>query len=147
MYQTCRYLSIVSRERYLWNFLLRRDVVGRRVPLPSYAKPPTQLGSAELETLTRRALLSASPSSSPVVTRFDQGRSVTWVRLVHGQYVLVAHNKSGESTIALYSVQSIQNGGGKPAPIATATLPGVVSSGEMDVQEDQVVLSLCFQSP
>ncbi|GJE87200.1 hypothetical protein PsYK624_032830 [Phanerochaete sordida] len=145
--QTCKYLSLLSRERYLWNYLLRRDVTERRIPLPYYRKPSSELSSAQLETLTRHALQSASPSRSPLVTRFDQGRSVTWLRLVHGQYVLAAHNKSGESTIALYSVLSIQNGNGKPEPIATATLPGVVSSGELDVQEDQVVLSLCFQSP
>lgn len=145
--KTCKYLSLVSRERYLWNHLLRRDVAGRSIPLPHYRRAASELSSSQLETLTRHALHSASPSRSPVVTRFDQGRSVTWLRLVHGQYVLVAHNKSGESTIALYSVLEIQNGSGKPVPIATARLPGVVSSGELDVQEDQVVLSLCFQSP
>lgn len=99
----------------------------------------------ELECLTRRALRSASASQTAVVTRLDQGRSVNFLRLVNGRYLLAALTKGKESVIALYSLLSVQQG--QAEPVARATLPGPVSSGEIDVQDDQVVVALCFQSP
>lgn len=135
----------MSKSRYLWNFILRRDVVRQRAPLPCYRKPTEELGASQLELLTRRALRATASSQSPVVTRLDQGRSVTWLRLIHGQYLLVAAARPNESTIALYALADIQKGNAQP--VARGTLPGPVSSGEMSVQDDQVVLALCFQSP
>lgn len=70
---------------------------------------------------------------------------MNFLRLVYGQYLLAALTKGKESVITLYSLLSIQQG--QVEPLARATLPGPVSSGEIDVQDDQVVLALCFQSP
>ena len=109
--QTCKYLSAVSSSRYLWNYLLHRDAIGRHAPLPCYRKDTADLQSSELEALTRRALYTASPTGPTVVTRFDPGcaQSVSWLRLVHGQYVLVAMSKGGkDSALALYTLLSIQ---------------------------------------
>jgi hypothetical protein len=143
--QTCRYLAAVSRSRYLWSSLLRRDIICCRVPLPFYHKPIIDLRSSDIEVLTHRALHIGSPSCPPTVTRFDQGQSVIWLRLIYGQYVLVALANPKENVLALYTLLSIQEK--KAEPIARIILPGVVSSGELEVQDDQVVIALCFQSP
>ena len=120
-------------------------MVQQRTALPHYRKPTEELGALELEALTRRALRSASASQTAVVTRLDQGRSINFVRLVHGRYLLVASTKAGESSLALYSLVAIQQKDFEP--VARAALPGPVSSGEVEVQSEEVVVALCFQSP
>lgn len=144
--QTCRYLFTISRSRYLWHNVLRRDVVDERRPVPSYLKPTGELGTAELEALAHRALRLDSPCQQPTIVRLDSKRSVTWVRLVHGQWLLVASTSSKDShTLGLYSLTHTEEG--KPTQLAVTQLPGPVSSGEAQVQRDQLIVALCFQSP
>ena len=89
----------------------------RRLPLPSYRKPHTELGSRELELLSRHALLNETAASSPTIKRLDQAQqSITWIRLVHGQYLLVASRNvtTKQNTLTMYRVSSMQRGFSEP---------------------------------
>lgn len=144
--QTCRYLSTISHSRYLWHNVLRRDVTQEHRPIPSYRKSTLELGTRQLEALTHRALRLDTPCSQPTISRLSTRQAVTWVRLVQGQWLLVAFSSpQSHYTLALYSLT--QTDEGRPAQLAVTQLPGPVSSGEFQVQEDRVVIALCFQSP
>jgi hypothetical protein len=143
--QTCKYFYVLSRSRYLWHHALGRDVVQERRPLPSYRKPVHELESAELEVLTRRALRLDVPCQQPSITRLDSKQPVQWIRLVHGQWMLVASTGKQGSVLTLYSLTEMENG--KPSLIAAGELPGPVSSGDVQVHDDRLVVALCFQSP
>lgn len=89
-----------------------------------------------------------SPSSHYVINRLDQAKqSISWLRVVHGQWLLVASRNVATkmSTLTVYSVASVQ--AGRPIALVTAELDGPVSSGEVEVQADQLVVTLCFQVP
>ncbi|KAI0695932.1 hypothetical protein BC835DRAFT_923253 [Cytidiella melzeri] len=143
--KVCRYFYLLSRSRYLWHRLLARDVTDERRPLPSYRKPTHELESAQLEILTRRALRLDVPCQQPTITRLGSKQPVQWIRLVHGQWMLVASTEKQEGVLTLYSLTDMEDG--KPSWIAATSLPGPVSSGEFQVQDDRLVIALCFQSP
>ena len=129
----------------MWHRILARDVILERRPLPSYSKPLYQLRSAQLETLARRGLRLDVPCQQPSVTKFASKQSVQWIRLIHGQWMLVATTDKQHSTLTLYSLTAMEDD--KPTLIAVAKLLGPVSSGEIQVHEDRLVIALCFQSP
>ncbi|KAI0093603.1 hypothetical protein BDY19DRAFT_989164 [Irpex rosettiformis] len=143
--KTCRYFYVLSRSRYLWHHILSREVIQERRPLPSYRKPIYQLGSAQLETLVRRALRLDVPCQQPTITKFGSRQSVQWIRLIHGQWVLVATTDKQQSILTLYSLAVTEND--KPSLIAAVNLAGPVSSGEIQVHDDRLVIALCYQSP
>lgn len=72
-------------------------------------------------------------------------RWITWVRLVQGQWMLVASSNSTDSTLTLYSLATKQDG--KLDQLSITQLPGPVSSGVVDVQDDRLIIAVCFQKP
>ena len=138
----------MSRARYLWHRVLTEDVIKRRLPLPWYRKSQDELGSREHELLARQALRAAAAPCDPTIKRIDQARqSISWVRIVHGQWLLVAsrHVSTKKSTLSVYAVTAVQQG--RSEPLLCTDLPGPVSSGEVEVQKDQLLVALCFQAP
>ena len=59
--------------------------------------------------------------------------------------MLVATTDKQQSTLTLYSLTAMEDD--KLTLIAVAKLLGPVSSGEIQVHEDRLVIALCFQSP
>ena len=116
--------------------------------MPWYRKAHSELDSHQLELLARQALRISSPTAHCTIKRLDQERqSISWLRLVHGQWLLVAsrHVNTKISTLSLYSVTSLQKG--RSEPLIRVELVGPVSSGEVEVQDRQLVVALCFQVP
>lgn len=127
---------------------MTRDVIKPHRPIPWYCKPHHELTSHELELLTRRALRADAPLAHRVVNRADQAqRSISWLRLVHSQWLLVASRNAAtrKSTLSVYSVIALERG--MVEALLTTELAGPVLSGEVDVQDNQIVIALQFEVP
>lgn len=59
--------------------------------------------------------------------------------------MFVATTDKQQSTLTLYSLTVMEDG--KPSMMAVINLPGPVSSGEIQVHEDRLVIAVCFQNP
>ena len=89
-----------------------------------------------------------SRSHSTVYLR--QTRSVTWIRLVQGRWLLAASSDSTTSVLSVWSVSMVLQTGlssnQPPRPQAEVYLEGPVSDGCVDVQGGQVVIALEIRS-
>ena len=70
-------------------------------------------------------------------------RSVTWVRLVQGKWLLVASSERTASVITLWNVVSLLSpSSSPPVPTSEAFLEAPVYSGLVDVQDGVVTIAL-----
>ena len=98
----------------------------------------TEILTLHLLRLRERPLSSTSVQSNFI--RFDQVRSVTWLRIVRGVWLLVATSDSDASSISLYRVADILRDSSQVIPAAEAYLPAPVRDGAVDFLEDNSVL-------
>ena len=149
--QTCKSLSRRTRIKDLWIHLLRRDVPAGDRALPAYYRSYESLTDFETEALTTNAMKiyrTISHGLKPATAiPLHQPRSVTWVRLVQGQWLLAASSDASTSVICLWSLRSVLSKGASTAPQAQAFLEGPVASGDVEVQDGRVVVALDIRSP
>ena len=149
---------------------MARDV---RVParyMPTYCKPVEELESAQVEVLVvhashllRRYRLDTrgSPgpasdlgSSSTVTTvSLDRPRSVTWVHIVLGTWLLVASSDEGTSALEVWPLSDVLRSARsesidrEPSQPAAFYLDGPVRDGRVHVRDGRAVVALEIHSP
>ena len=89
--------------------------------------------------------LSSSKKGNAKAVILHGKRSVTWVRLVQGQWLLVASSERTASVITLWDVASLlapSSSSSPPVPTSEAFLEAPVYSGLVDVQDGAVTIAL-----
>lgn len=154
-HKTCRYIADISRSKDIWITIFRRDVCDAHVPNSAcYSKRLEYLTSADCERVAihslrlQKSLLSSGGQLSPTVVRFDTHRSVTWVRIVRGRWLLVASSDAFQSVLTLWPLCAISDHATRPVSAAEAYLEGPVKHGVCDVREGviYIALELCMET-
>lgn len=145
----CRSFQRASCSKQLWLAIMQRDVLRRNLPMPAYCRHNDFLSSAECEALVvhslclYRTMRRGALQHPPVTISFPQSRSVTWVKLIRGQWLLVACSDRASSTLCLWSLIELLRSPGVAPPAAQTFLDGPVAGGLIDIQDDdRLVIAL-----
>ena len=141
--------------KYVWLELYART--GRYAEFPDiflrHWTPLSDLSNCQLETLVRHMYNVKSQirygTRPTLAIKLDRTRSVTWVHILHGQWLLTAASDSSISELSLWSTQSIFSafaGGKVPTPSATSYLAGPVAQGLIDIYDGRVIIALEIRS-
>lgn len=141
-HQTSWKVCDLTRDKYLWVVMLKNIMRDHHLLLPSYIKAIDTLSSTHLEALTRRTTLSVPFWKRPMeiifddipmgrVVRSDLPRSITWLRLVHDRWLLVAASDTVSSSLTCWDLSNLM--GADHRPFAECYLPGPVQSGQIDI--------------
>ncbi|KAF7293017.1 hypothetical protein MIND_01201000 [Mycena indigotica] len=144
--QVSRVFSVVTRVRSLWITLIRRVLTTNGL-MPSYLGHYEELETSVLELLVRRLEhftekweRDPTPISPATLFNYNTSLSVTWLKLVAGNWLFVASSDETESKISCYDLSTAtpdsMNG------IVHAYLPGRVRTGRVEVQDGSMVLAL-----
>ena len=139
-----RRLNYISRVKQVWVHITQRDVISRNLPYALYWKDIDILDAAQLERLALHAIRLGSRIDKcrpPATVVLHRTRSVTWVRLLHSQWLLVASSDDVSSSISLWSTGSLLSGG-STEPLAEAFLPAPVSNGATEVEHSSVLIAV-----
>ena len=142
--QTCKKLYFVSKDKQLWINIYMRDIKPQCLPFAPYWKSVQRLTAKQLESLVSHTLRldsRISQHSEPTVRALPQRRSVTWLRLVQSQWLVVASSDDVTSVITLWSVTSLLSSRSS-APLAEAFLPAPAINGAIDIQGPTLLLAL-----
>ncbi|KAF7329750.1 hypothetical protein MKEN_00238300 [Mycena kentingensis (nom. inval.)] len=139
--QVCRALNAVTRSRFLWITLLR-ILLSQGAVMPRYVGEYDRLDAIVLERLVRRlslvawnAISTIEPHNPRLHANIMFQLSITWLRLVAGNWLFVAASNDAQSTITCHDLSD-------PSRTAWAYLPGRVKTGEVNVQNGAIVLAL-----
>lgn len=134
--------------KQVWVNFFHRDIIGQNLPYAPYWKDTDNLDASQLEKslvhslkLHNRIHKQAPPLSIPL----HLTRSVTWVQLIHSQWLLVASSDDISSSICLWSVETLLSGISLE-PLAEAFLSGPVSNGAVDIDGSFVTIALELRS-
>lgn len=110
----------------------------RAAPLPSYIRPLGDLTAHKTETVVCHFILlrRSDTSSSPRIARIDQPRAVTWLKFVHGSWLVAATSDSVTSLLRLWRLADVLERGSNARPVAKAFLPAPVRDDAVDVQSE-----------
>ncbi|KAF7329747.1 hypothetical protein MKEN_00238000 [Mycena kentingensis (nom. inval.)] len=144
--QTCRNFNYAIQNRALWLTLLRRLVSDGAI-IPSYVPQYEHLDVAILERLVRYLTPVAwdtvpttrAHNPARILTALRMPLSVTWLRLVAGNWLFVAASNDFTSRVTCYDLADSLN-------IAYGYLPGLVKTGEVEIQDGSIVLALGLSS-
>nr|GAT53400.1 predicted protein [Mycena chlorophos] len=141
--QVSRRFNVLTRGRALWINLLRPILASGGI-IPNYVGNHNELEAGVLEHLVFRlaALREAAqpegdctqPMSLPTLG-MKLSRSITWLRLVGGNWLVVAASDRCQSQLLCYELSD-------PTNITCAYLPGRVQTGTAEIQGTQIVLAL-----
>lgn len=105
----------------------------------------------EMEALTRRATRLQHLWSGPFtelpprhIIRLDLPRRITWLRIVHSKWLLVASYDDEFSTLTCWDISLVVRD--SRLPMGEWYLPGPVKSGQIETQENGVVIALGVDS-
>ncbi|KAJ7161171.1 hypothetical protein C8R46DRAFT_1194480 [Mycena filopes] len=143
--RVCRSFNRATRAKLLWINQLKIITATDNHILPQYLKSRDMLDSSALEALVVRVSQLArrwqKQDLCPVdVWRMDISRSITWLRLVAGNWLFVASSDHDVSKISCWDLSLVFQG--YTAPIAEAYLPGRVETAQLELQDVGVVLAL-----
>ncbi|KAK7676667.1 hypothetical protein QCA50_016922 [Cerrena zonata] len=142
--RVCRQIHSISLSKQLWVRIYFRDITTQGLPFAPYWKDIDALNAKQLKGLIMHTLRldhRLSLSYPPIERPFYQRRSVTWVRLVQSQWLLVASSDDITSVITLWSVVSLLTSRSS-APLAEASLSAPVVTGAVDVNGSHVTLAV-----
>ena len=144
-FQSCKSFARVTERKHVWLRILARDVCKDLVP--PYCKPIDTLSSYATEVLTCHLLRVQQATTSDTISgkshRLHQPRSITWVRLLQGAWLLVAASDVSTSSLSLWSVHEILSSSqDSAAPSAEVYLDGPVQDGEVHILGNQVSVAL-----
>lgn len=126
--------------------LFVRDIVAQRLPIARHWKEIDTLTTKQLERIVLHVLrleYRVSHYYSPIPHPFHQRRSVTWVKLIQSQWLVVASSDDLISVISLWSVTSLLSSrSSPPTPLTEAFLPAPVITGAIDVDGSCVAIAL-----
>ncbi|CAL1699394.1 unnamed protein product [Somion occarium] len=150
---TCRRLSWLSTLKVVWLEILQRDIVAHALPMPSYCLPLGMLSANQVECLVRhlyqvnRNMWRPSEPCHRAIN-LPSNRPITWVRLVLGQWVLIASSDISSSVISLWHLPSLLQPGREStvSPVAQAFLDGPVEQGLVEVHHYHgITIALCLK--
>ncbi|KAF7332394.1 F-box domain-containing protein [Mycena kentingensis (nom. inval.)] len=142
--QTCSFLRDTTKAKSIWVQKLRN--LSNAYPAN---RSPTELSSHDVECMARRIFKLAFK-----IGRGEMGNlgfsgvllphSITWLRLVDARWLFVAFSDESASKLALWDLRWMSEG--HPGPIADASLPGRVQTGQVEAQDDGVVIALALDT-
>ena len=141
----CSAFRQVTERKHVWLTIFLRDICYDLVP--PYCQAMDMLSAHAVEVLVLHSLrvqqaMDSGPASV-TIRPFHQPRSITWVRILHGTWLLVAASDSVTSTLSLWSAPALLSSSRKRvAPAAEVYLNGPVHSGEVYISENQITLAL-----
>ena len=140
----------VTKRKQVWLMVIARDIALDLVP--AYCTPLDVQTSRDTEVLAlhlRRVQQCATTGLCRMVTRsFHQPRPVTWVRMVHGLWVLVACSDALASVLTLRSVRTVLSSSLDRPPVAEAEayFSGPIDGGEVNVEGGTLAIALDIRS-
>ncbi|KAJ7161169.1 hypothetical protein C8R46DRAFT_1353790 [Mycena filopes] len=145
--RVCRSFNRATRAKLLWIHQLKLITATNGHVLPQYLKPRDILDGSAMESLVVRVSQLArkwqKQDLCPVnVWRMDISRSITWLRLVAGNWLFVASSDHDVSKISCWDLSLVFQGYTDSEPIAEAYLPGQVETAQLELQDVGVVLAL-----
>ncbi|KAJ7703914.1 hypothetical protein B0H17DRAFT_39004 [Mycena rosella] len=140
-----RVFGQATRNKLLWIHLLDSAASEEGSLLPTYLKKRDLLDAGALEALATRVSRVTrkwrAKDLCPVnVWRLHLQQSITWLRLVSGNWLFVASSDNHISKISCWDLSLLFQG--YVEPIAEAYLPGQVKTAQVEVQAAGVVLAL-----
>ncbi|KAJ6577485.1 hypothetical protein B0H19DRAFT_1120121 [Mycena capillaripes] len=143
--QVCRFLCNATRTKAVWINILEPKNPEEGNLLPPYLKRYDLLDAVALEALVRRVsrLAHRWEAQDLSVVRSHclfLPQSITWLRLVHGTWLLVTSSDSCSSKITCWDLSLLFQG--YTEPLAEAYLSGPVKTGKLEVQDSGIVLAL-----
>ncbi|GJE97841.1 F-box protein [Phanerochaete sordida] len=157
--QTCKRLCEVTIRKTVWVNILRRDVLSAHLPFPEYCRPVQDLTAAHIEALVKHALCTDTTiRKSYEMHPFDiaplhQKRSVTWVKLVHARWLIVASSDASSSVLSVWPIPPLALNDGDRKPLSEMFLSGPVQEGALDIRSDgderakEIIVALDVCSP
>ena len=133
----------MTEHKHVWTMIMRRDVLSAFTP--TYCKPMNELSARQTEVLARHLLRIQRFDMHPVtIHHVHQPRSITWVALVNGTWLLAASSDATTSVLSLWSVKTVlASSAEKPAQTAAEVyLHGSVNSGKVFAQGEDVSIAL-----
>ena len=129
--------------------VISRDI--RPSFVPTYCKSFDLLSARQTEVLALHLLRAqaalTAEAKSPTSFPLHQSRSITWLRMLHGKWLLAASSDATTSVLSLWSLQAVLTSPGKSeAPTAEVYLSGPVGGGELFVSGNEVAVALDIQS-
>lgn len=142
--QTCKALYAMTEDQQLWEWVFYH-IIQPHVP---YTRSITELAQAHLKAMAihLQKLDTRTKPSSTLQPRFiglNQPRSVTWLHIVRGKWLLVATSGHEISSISAFSCAEILRSA-TPKPFAKAFLPAPVSGGAVEFDGDIMLIALCL---
>nr|GAT57323.1 predicted protein [Mycena chlorophos] len=143
--EVSRFFDRVTRTRVLWLTLLQ-NALNQGAFIPRYIENHSKLDSHTLESLVHRltALVPkwSSPTTStssptPLMHRYLP-LSVTWTRLIAGNWLFVASSDDLQSQLSCYDLADLDSASGT----THAYLPGRVRTALTEIQANGIVLAL-----
>ncbi|EIW79573.1 hypothetical protein CONPUDRAFT_166320 [Coniophora puteana RWD-64-598 SS2] len=139
--KTCRALYNATQDKQLWLIFLQRLVHSKNAPLHCLLQKFNSLTSQQVQALACRSayLCDAWAHNSLTarhIIRSDLPRSVTWLKLVEGRWLLVASMDTMCSRLEVYDISA--TGKGIFGPLAGCYLSGPITSGEADIRNGQL---------
>lgn len=145
-WKVCKLWARACRAKQLWIHVWRRDVLRQRLPVPATIQSLDLMSAAQTKSIVIHVLrLQRSMSRSNERRRpfhrvsLALSRSVTWIRVISSEWLLVATSNSSCSSLSLYSVVSLSRNGSED-PIAEVYLDGHVHDGLVDLYNDRGIV-------
>ncbi|KAJ7161216.1 hypothetical protein C8R46DRAFT_1285341 [Mycena filopes] len=143
--RVCRSFNRATRAKLLWIKQLKLIAATDGHVLPQYLKPDDILDGSAMESLVVRVSQLAQKWQKqdlcPVdVWRMNLPHSITWLRLVAGDWLFVASSDHDVSKIICWDLSLLFQG--YTDPIAEAYLPGQVETAQLELQDGGVALAL-----
>ncbi|CAL1697063.1 unnamed protein product [Somion occarium] len=142
---TCRHIAQLTKTKQLWCQLYRRVVAEQGIPVFPYMRPLDILSPSLVEALVVHMVRLDEKTMSQKGARLvplHQPRSVTWIRLVRGQWLLVASSDLNTSVISLWSLSSLLSSPESSKPIVEAYLDAPVAYGMVQCYNDELFVAL-----
>lgn len=141
-------LKRISGIKQLWAAIWNQDILADRLLTPAYTLPLDFLSSSQCKSLAThsmnlsRLLTDGGHDCTPAVITLHQPRSVTWVQLIRGQWLLVASSDQSSSKLSLWHLLSMHTSNGPGNPVSEAFLDGPVAGGFVDLQDEIITCAL-----
>lgn len=144
--KTCKTWAQACGAKQLWIHLWQRDVLDQHLPIPDNMQSLDLMDEAQTRAIVTHALrlqrsMSQSSDHRQSIYQASIGlsRSVTWIRVISSEWLLVATSNSSCSTLSLYSVASLLRKL-SDVPIAEVYLDGPVRDGLVDLHNDKGIV-------
>ena len=137
----------MTEHKYIWSKIVRRDVLPQFVP--NYCKALDALSARQTEVLARHLLRMQRFDMRPAAIRhLHQPRSITWVSIINGTWLLAASADATTSLLSLWPIKAVLSSAEQPPQAVTSVyLKGNVDCGKVYAQGKDVYIALDIRTP